>query len=92
MAPGIEVAHVFREQIPYAVYWRTVLHNRLRMAFLHLNAKRMIQVVEAYQDCKAFASALALVMASDISARRADLHARRVHDDDWIFQKFNLKW
>jgi GT2 family glycosyltransferase len=92
IVPGVEVAHVFREQIPYRVHWRTVLHNRLRMAVLHLNARRLARVVAALQRYREFASALALVMDSDVSVRRADWRARRVLHDDWFFQKFNLKW
>jgi GT2 family glycosyltransferase len=92
LVPTVTVAHLFRDAIPHHVYWKTVLHNRLRFAFLHLSARRLARVVRAYQDSYALGPALALVMDSDITARRANLRVRRVHDDNWLFDKFDWSW
>jgi hypothetical protein len=92
LVPGLEVAHQFRAQIPYEVNWRTVLHNRLRMAFLHLSDSRRDRVVKALETYPAFRTALDLVGRSDVTLRRANLLARRKHDDDWFFQRFRLEW
>jgi GT2 family glycosyltransferase len=92
LVPAVEVAHKFREQIPYAVPWRTVLHNRLRMAFLHLSESRKESVLKALEAYPAFHAAIALVSRSDVNARRADLMSRRKRDDDWYFQRFRLQW
>ena len=92
LVPKVSVGHQFRNLKSYTIHWKTVLHNRLRMAFLHLNARRLVRVVQAYQDCQVFASSLGLLLDSDIAARRADLRSRRVRDDDWFFDKFNMKW
>lgn len=92
LAPGVEVAHVFRHQIPYAVNWRTVIHNRLRMALLHLCDSRREQVLQALRQYPAFQAALALVGKGDVRLRRAELMTRRKHDDDWFFQRFRLEW
>jgi GT2 family glycosyltransferase len=90
--PAVDVAHQFREQIPYTVPWRTVLHNRLRMAFLHLSDSRRERVVEALKTYPAFQAADALVSQGDMKVRRADLISRRKRDDDWYFQRFRLRW
>ena len=92
LVPGVEVAHQFHDQIPYAVSWRTLVHNRLRMAFLHLSDSRRDRVVRALETYPAFSSALALLGRSDVTSRRAALMARRKHDDEWFFQRFRLEW
>src|SRR5262249_33369986 len=92
LIPAVEVAHQFRKQIPYTVPWRTVLHNRLRMAFLHLSDSRRERVVEALDTYPGFQAAMALVGRGNVNVRRVDLMSRRKHDDDWYFQRFRLPW
>lgn len=92
LVPAVEVAHEFHDEIPYAVDWRTVLHNRLRMAFLHLSDDRRERVVNALKPYPAFEAALTLVEKGGISLRRAHLISQRKHDDDWFFGRFGLKW
>jgi GT2 family glycosyltransferase len=92
LVPTVEVAHQFREQIPYPVNWRTVLHNRLRMAFLHLSDSRKVRVRKALEEYPDFPAALASASNSDMTLRRADLMARRKRDDDWFFDRFRLPW
>jgi hypothetical protein len=69
-----------------------VLHNRLRLAFAHFRRKRIRDVVDALRDQEAFPSALAQVMDTDISLRREQLRCRRIRDDDWFFDRFELRW
>ena len=40
VVPAIEVGHVFREKAPYEAKWAALVHNRLRMAFVHFEACR----------------------------------------------------
>ena len=91
LVPSVVVAHQFRE-LPYAVPWRTVIHNRLRLAFLHLSEARQERVVKALETFRAFQAAMTLVGQSDVKLRRADLISRRKCNDDWYFQRFRLKW
>src|SRR6185295_10779362 len=92
LVPAVEVGHQFRTEIPYMVPWRTVLHNRLRMAFLHFSESRRQRVVKALETYPAFQEAIALVGQGDVNLRRADLMRRRKRDDDWYFQRFRLQW
>jgi glycosyltransferase involved in cell wall biosynthesis len=92
LAPQVEVVHLFREERPFHVEWSWVLHNRLRMAFVHFDTGRITRVVEALRDHEDFAAAVALTAASDASARRAALAARRLRSDDWFFERFGLGW
>ncbi|MDP8980748.1 MAG: glycosyltransferase [Acidobacteriota bacterium] len=92
VAPEVVVRHKFRKQSPYPVGWPQYLHNRLRLAFAHLNPRRMGKVVGAMREHEAFGEALALVLEGDITARRREMLARRVRSDDWFFEKFGMKW
>jgi GT2 family glycosyltransferase len=92
LIPAVDVEHEFHDQIPYKVDWRTVLHNRLRMAFLHFSNSRCRRVLDALNEYPDFKTALALVSKSDTVLQRSELELRRKHDDDWFFQRFCLNW
>ncbi len=92
LVPAVEVAHEFHHEIPYAVDWRTVLHNRLRMAFLHLSDARRERVLTALKTYPAFQAALRLIREGNVAVRRAHLVSRRKRDDDWFFRRFSLSW
>jgi GT2 family glycosyltransferase len=92
LVPAVAVEHEFHDRIPYEVDWRTVLHNRLRMAFLHFSNSRRGRVLGALKEYPDFAVALALVSKSDAALRRSELESRRKRNDDWFFQRFGLNW
>jgi GT2 family glycosyltransferase len=92
IAPQVVVRHRFRKSSPYPVGWPQYLHNRLRLAFAHLSAPRLDQSVCALHKFRAFDEAMALLAQGDISRRRSELLARRVHSDDWYFERFGPKW
>ena len=92
LAPGIEVAHLFRKKHPYAVAWETVLHNNLRLGVTHFKPERLERMVDPMTPNTAFAAAFAKLATGDAGTRRAQLHARRVRDDDWFFQRFGMEW
>jgi GT2 family glycosyltransferase len=90
VVPQVEVAHLFRESHPYSVDWTTVLYNSLRMVFAHFSPRRIARVIGMLKQHSNFADALALCMDSDIWTKRAQLAARRVHHDDWYFERFGI--
>jgi GT2 family glycosyltransferase len=92
IAPEVVVRHKFRKVSPYPVGWPQYLHNKLRLAFAHLNPRRLGKVVGAMREHEEFGEALALVLEGDIAARRREMLARRVRSDDWYFDKFGMKW
>lgn len=92
VAPEIVVRHRFREKSPYPVGWPEYLNNRLRLAFAHLNPQRLGKVVAAQRRRPGFGEALLLVMEGGIAARRREMMARHVRDDDWYFERFGMKW
>lgn len=92
VAPQVVCQHLFRKVSPYPVGWPQYLHNRLRLAFAHLGSQRLGKVVNALRRHSAFGEALRLVVEGGISARRAEMTARRVRTDDWYFERFGMKW
>jgi GT2 family glycosyltransferase len=92
VVPETLVRHRFRPKSPFPVGWPQYLHNRLRLAFVHFNAERLGVVVASLRIYPSFGEALALVADSDITARRREILAKRVRDDDWFCERFGLKW
>ena len=92
IVPQVTVIHAFRERHPYPISWRTVLHNKLRLAQIHFGAARLAEVTDALRDQSEFFEGLALITGSDIELRRRELTARRVHDDEWYFGRFTGAW
>jgi glycosyltransferase involved in cell wall biosynthesis len=92
VTPDTVVAHKFRKRSPYHVGWPEFLFNRLRLAFVHFNPQRLGRVVSSLRNYPGFGEALALLAASDIARRRRELDARRVRDDNWYCNRFNMTW
>ena len=88
--PEIVVAHLFRTATPYPSHWTSVVHNRLRMAFVHFGRERLERVLHALRPYEAFPAAMALIRDANIFHRRAEVLGARQFDDDWYFQQFTL--
>jgi len=84
----VTVLHYFRKANPYKVGWGAVTHNLLRVALLHFSQERITRVIDALKGNPNFAPALAHAVESDVWQQRAEFAARRVHDDNWYFDKF----
>jgi GT2 family glycosyltransferase len=92
VTPDTTVGHLFRQRSPYSVGWAEYLHNRLRLAFIHLAPLRLRKVVAALMPRLYLGVALHLIAQGDSAQRRRELLARRVRNDDWFFERFDLKW
>jgi glycosyltransferase involved in cell wall biosynthesis len=88
--PEIVVSHLFRTATPYPSHWTSVVHNRLRMAFVHFGRERLERVLLALRPYEAFPAAMALIRDANIFSRRAEVLGARQFDDDWYFQQFTL--
>lgn len=87
--PRSEVFHLFRDQHPYHVEVPQILHNQLRMAFLHLSRQRFERVVDHYRSWPGFPGALSMLLSGDSMAQRARLERLRQRDDDWFCERFH---
>jgi len=88
VVPEVTVLHYFRNKRPYGLQWHLVTHNLLRVALLHFNEERTARVTSALRNRTRFGPALAHAVESDVWQKRADFAARRVRDDDWLFERF----
>ncbi|MEI9974562.1 MAG: galactosyltransferase-related protein [Ignavibacteriota bacterium] len=88
--PEVTVGHLFRKGTPYPSHWTSVLHNRLRMAFIHFGRERLERVLFALRAYEAFPTAMALIRDANVFSRRAEVLGARRFDDDWYFEQFTL--
>jgi GT2 family glycosyltransferase len=88
IVPDVAVAHLFRPSHPYQVDWSAILHNKMRVAFVHFGPARIARVVERLKRFGDFAAACALIAGSDVSDRRGAVRAARQFDDDTYFARF----
>ena len=88
VVPEVTVLHYFRKARPYGMQWHLVTHNLLRVALLHFSRQRIARVTSALRNRTRFGAALAQAVESDVWQKRADFAARRVRDDDWLFERF----
>jgi glycosyltransferase involved in cell wall biosynthesis len=88
--PAVTAQHYFRHAHTYPVAWYHVLYNYLRAAYAHFGPDRVSRVVAALAHFDGFQQACADVQASDIWDRRVAMDERRVHDDEWLMQKFGM--
>jgi GT2 family glycosyltransferase len=90
LAGNVVVPHLFRQKFPYAVPAMEVLHNILRIAFVHFDEERIARVVEARRSDPAFPRALARVATSDAANRRAAMRALRIYSDRAVLTRFPM--
>jgi len=88
VVPEVTVLHYFRNARPYGVQWHLLTHNLLRVALLHFSQRRLSRVISALRNHVRFGAALAQAVESDVWQKRVEFAARRVRDDDWLFEKF----
>jgi len=88
VVPEVTVLHYFRKARPYGVQWHLLTHNLLRVALLHFSRQRVARVTSALRNRARFGAALAHAVESDVWQKRAEYAARRVRDDDWLFERF----
>jgi len=89
--PNVDVAHLFRSNLPYPVKNEDILYNLLITYILHLKHSRMDKLVSDL-SCEINVNILFdLVRKNNILNLRKISIKKRVHDDDWFFDKFGIK-
>ena len=92
ISPETVVGHHFRRRSPYPLTWTEAIHNRLRLALVHLSPERTGKAVRALSGLDGFDEAVARVLEGNVSERRAQLSAQKVRGDDWLFERFGIHW
>jgi GT2 family glycosyltransferase len=91
VVPTVEVGHLFRTAPPYPTKWSAVVHNRLRMAFVHFESARVERVLRALRAYQSFPAGVAMMLDTDVLSRRTAMAGIRRFDDEWYFRKFQLE-
>jgi GT2 family glycosyltransferase len=88
VVPEVTVLHHFRHARTFGTRWHLLTHNVLRVALLHFGPQRLARVTAALRNGVRLSAALAQAVESDVWRKRAEFAARRVRDDDWLFERF----
>jgi GT2 family glycosyltransferase len=88
IVPNIDVSHLFRTEHPYEIDWADLVHNMLRVAWIHFSESRLARVIDKLKRGDRFTAAVTRLAGGDASYRRIALHARRPRSDDQYFRKF----
>ncbi len=88
--PEVLVLHKFRSKHPYKVTYEHVHYNFLRMAVSHFNQERIKKVHELIRDSKVYKEVLNKLEKSDSFSQRKRYFDKRLYDDNWYFNKFNI--
>ena len=90
IVPEVVVSHLFRYDRSYKANGVNIIHNILRATYANFNAQRTQRVVAAIKPWPFFTEADHLIKESDIWSRRRSLEVKRIHDDNWFFEKFPM--
>lgn len=88
--PDIKVYHVFRSETqPFPLTWDDINYNLLRMAYSHFNEERIEKCRKLIQYSNP-SEIESLVLLSDVLEQRSKYFSRRIYDDDWYMNKFEI--
>lgn len=87
---NVAVKHIFSGSRPNKLSINDIHYNLLRMAVLHFKQERLSRIIAKIKDYQYFFDIFTDVILSDAPERRRSIIERRVKDDDWYFQKFNI--
>ncbi len=88
---SVRVAHKFRTAQPYTVSWKDLHYNRMRLCFIHFGSERLAKYIKHVVKVPDFDATIREVLGSDVLERRDRIFERRVHDDDWFFERFPMR-
>lgn len=88
--PSIIVGHVFRNSHPYNIAWFDRTYNKIRLSISHFSLERIHAHLTAISHLQDFDKALLKVVEDLVLDRRDLLLNKRIHDDDWFFEKFPM--
>ena len=89
--PRTVIHHLFRTSLPFHLDGVDFLHNRLRVAAVHLDALRRERVFDHYRGLSEFATSLSMVLDSDAGRRRRRLRSIRRRDDGAFCRRFGVR-
>lgn len=91
--PDVRIQHVFRKggEVPFAFSWDDVNYNMMHMAYSHFNEKRIAKCKKLikYSNPEKIINE---VLISNVLQQREIYMNKRIYDDDWYMDKFNINF
>jgi GT2 family glycosyltransferase len=91
IVPSVVVGHLFRRTQPYPLTLSMQLHNRTRLALIHLELPRLARFLRLNRNDPDFGEALAAAATTDVGRRRRAMSVQRVRDTEWYFKRFSMR-
>jgi GT2 family glycosyltransferase len=88
--PSIIVGHMFKKSHSYSIELSDMIYNKIRFAFSHFSKERMSRQFKFLSEMNHFTTILIHVLENGVLERRFDLLKKRIHDDNWFFEKFPM--
>ena len=88
--PSVRVGHAFRGSHPYNIGLVDTIYNKIRFSFSHFSNERITDHLRALSNVPNFTETLLMVLEGGVLSRRMDFFTKRVHTDDWFFEKFPM--
>ncbi|MDW8800546.1 glycosyltransferase [Clostridium sp. A1-XYC3] len=88
--PAVKVGHKFRKVQPYNVNIVDFHYNKLRIAIIHFNKARVKKLIKLMNDYPHFEKIIEKIKISNSHEHRKNYFRRRIYDDNWFFNKFNI--
>jgi GT2 family glycosyltransferase len=91
VVPTVEVRHLFKEKAQFRTPCSDYIYNFLRAAILHFDGERLGRMLDDLETSPAFPEAVRLLRPSDIWERYRFVRDRRIHNGDWLCDRFDIK-
>ncbi len=90
--PSTMVLHEFRRQHPYPINYLDTDYNLMWLAICHFDSRRLLKVAEQVAARNNLPVVLEKLFTSSVWQYSQQYRQRRVRDDQWLFEKFNISF
>lgn len=90
--PEVVVKHIFRKRQNYLISQQEIYYNLLRMAVSHFSRDRIVKTINKITPVPSLENILAEIAVSDVWKQRNDYFNKRIYDDEWFMNKFQIPY
>ncbi len=92
LLPNVSVSHIFKYNYRFDVPLENFYDNLLTLAILHLSHERVDKIISTLSKEFDITGILATIKEKNLVHKRRQLKENRVHDDNWLFNKFEIRF
>lgn len=90
---SVEVEHLYQIKHNYEITSFNIIHNFIYMVYSHFNRDNLSKAIGLYKHYWGFPGALAEVMLNEaMMEERKENFNKRVYDENYFLEKFNIKF